>query len=320
MGRFVDITEKIHHSNIRIAVLGDLMLDHYIFGHVHRISPEAPVPIVERRFEKNNVGGAGNAIMNISSLGIKAIPVGVVGNDYVGKILIKLLLENEIDIDHIVFSTDLSTTHKTRIIADNQQIVRVDWDNQRIDNESIVKIRCIVDKLVNTVDAIIISDYGKGVCDEATLIKTIKLYKKKGIKIFVDPKGRDFTKYTGAYCITPNTKEAQEVLPFKLEELDDFYKGCDLIMERYNIDCCIITRGEKGIISSNGENKYNIPAIAKEVFDVSGAGDTMVASFAAAVTAGVKFDISLEFANAAAGVVIGHVGTVPINIKELHTI
>ena len=314
---FADIINNINEKQLSILVIGDLMLDKFIFGNVNRISPEAPVPIVKLKKEEQMLGGCGNVIRNLNNLGVATKLISVVGRDLPGDLLIKKLMEKEIPVDNVLRLDKIRTTEKMRIVADRQQVVRVDSDMNQLAINSIDKLIANMPKCIKKINGIIISDYAKGVCSELFLKKVIKLSNDKNIPVFIDPKGSDWEKYKNADLITPNTGETEVVLGQKLESDEDFEMAGKKICSTFNIKACLITRGSDGMSFIRQKNIIHLKSEAKEIFDVSGAGDTVIAAMATGLLTGANYKKVLEFSNLAAGIVVGHVGTSAITIEEL---
>ncbi|MBK5202906.1 MAG: bifunctional D-glycero-beta-D-manno-heptose-7-phosphate kinase/D-glycero-beta-D-manno-heptose 1-phosphate adenylyltransferase HldE [Prolixibacteraceae bacterium] len=306
-------------QNKSIFIIGDLMIDAYYEGSVNRISPEAPVPIVRVKKVRYVPGGAANVALNLRGLNCNVDIWGIHGKDANGKLLNDLLDKNKIK-DHSL-ETDNPTVTKSRVIGNKQQIVRIDFEteNFKIDNEIADQLTATFEKKINNCDIVIISDYGKGVCTEYTCQRIITLCNKYNKKVIVDPKGSNWTKYNRAYMITPNVKEFSEIAHRKLKNEDSILReaGIQLIKE-LNLNELLITRSEKGmsLICPDGTFK-NFDTVAKEVFDVSGAGDTVVATIAACLAANFEINDSISIANKAAGIVVGRIGTTPVSFNEL---
>lgn len=311
------IINKILNTQPKILVVGDIMVDKYLFGKVHRISPEAPVPIVECYEEKKMLGGCGNVIRNLANLGVKTSVISAIGKDLSGNFIIEQLLKKNISVANIVQVKNLKTTEKMRIISDNQQMVRVDWDQDKSLIEEKYLLMSKKTQELNEIDGIIISDYGKGVCTNNLLKSLIKIAKSKEIPVFVDPKGKDWAKYKEATVITPNQKEAENILNTKLISDEDFLYAGDKICTLFNIESCIITRSSQGMSFINKDYKFHLKSNAKEIYDVSGAGDTVIAAIAAGVVVDNNPKNIVNFANQAAGIVVGHIGTSAVTIEEL---
>ena len=300
----------------RILVIGDFMVDEYIKGTVERISPEAPVPVVEAKGITLKPGGAANVVANIRALGGEAVPLGVVGNDEAGERLKELLQELGAPPETLITDTSRPTTRKTRIIAGSQQLLRVDWESRDYLPETIEKQ--VLSFLLNhyrEFDAIIISDYGKGVVTKKLFDFTGQI--KKTVPIFLDPKEKNFPFYREVTTMTPNIKEtfqAVKILPDTDEKTE---KAGKQMIEEYRLDYAVITRSEKGLSIVMKNRVKHIPTRAKQVFDVTGAGDTVISAFALAVAAGATPLEAGEIANLAAGVVVGKLGTATATVAEI---
>jgi D-beta-D-heptose 7-phosphate kinase/D-beta-D-heptose 1-phosphate adenosyltransferase len=308
-------------GNQRIIVIGDIMLDRFITGTVSRISPEAPVPILKAKDECISIGGAGNVAVNLIGLGASAKILGIIGNDDNGKKLSELLKQSEIDSNDLITDPERITTTKTRIISRNQQIVRIDREHNNPISETTGKR--IVRSFMNSVnkfkpDGIIISDYAKGMITSELCEEIIKHPRAKKIFVAVDPKGTDFTKYKGASVITPNKTEAEEVCGFNIVDETTLKKSMKKLFNITGIDNIIITRGKEGIsYSVRGENTKTIHSNAREIFDVTGAGDTVVSVLTLSYLSSESWEDSVRLANAAAGIVVGRVGTVSVTQRDL---
>ena len=311
------IVEKIQEVSPKILVVGDIMLDRFIFGNVHRISPEAPVPVVDSVKEKYCLGGCGNVLRNLANLGVETSVLSVIGEDQAGRKINKDLKTKKISNRYIVTSKSIRTTEKMRIVAEGQQLVRVDWDSRNLTNQSINQILIKVSKNIKEVDGIIISDYNKGVCTEVVVREIIKRARKLKIPTYVDPKGKNWDKYYGASLITPNLKEAEEAIGRSLANDAEIEEAGLELCKKLRLSACLITRGPNGMSYINKDFKLHVFSEAKEIFDVSGAGDTVIASFAAGALAGFGSETVTRFANKAAGIVVGHIGTTAITISEL---
>jgi len=295
----------------KILVIGDIMLDKYIFGNVERISPEAPVQVVEVEKENYLPGGAANVANNISALQGNSFMVGIVGKDNSANILIEELKKRNINTNGIFIDEEKPTTQKVRILGQKQQLLRIDYERRGyLEKKLEVKIIDFIKKKINETDALVISDYAKGVITE-NLMKEIKSIANNKV-IIVDPKPKHINFYKHVSLITPNTKEAREMT--NKECIEDI--GKELLTK---LDSPIlITRGEKGmsLFEKNG-NITNIPAKAKEVYDVSGAGDTVVATLTLALVSGATIKEAAIIANHAAGIKVGKLGTSTVNIEEI---
>lgn len=303
-----------------ILVVGDTMVDKFIWGKVARISPEAPVPVVEITKETETLGGAGNVANNITALGGNAIMISAIGEDNTGKSMIELLEEKGINADYLVYDSNRPTIIKTRIIATNQQVVRVDREIKGVFSHSTEsKIIKNIENLIPKADGVILSDYGKGVVSQKVLKRTIFLAKKHKIPVTVDPKIENFKKYKRVTTMTPNTKEAIEGMNAKniVTEQDVEALG-KRILKTLNSESVLITRGEMGMTLIRPNNKVTtIPTRAKEVYDVTGAGDTVISTMTLALAAKADLASAAEIANFAAGIVVGKLGTATTNPVEL---
>jgi len=308
---------NLDFSKASVLVIGDLMLDKYYFGSVNRISPEAPVPIVKVNRELHTLGGAGNVANNIINLETKAYIVGAVGKDS-NKSIIKQLLEEK-RVTHRLLERDLPTITKVRVIGENQQIVRIDFEEIRpLGRKELELVKRHILSLIDEVNCLVISDYGKGMitCELSQFI--INQAREKRLPVIVDPKGKDWNKYKGATVVTPNLKELSDLLGIEVKNDDEEIEKYGVkIRRKYNLSYLLITRSEKGMSLITESGIHHIRSEAKEVYDVSGAGDTVVAVLAVAISAGINILNAVKIANAAAGIVVGKVGTVPITLNEL---
>lgn len=300
-------------KNKTILVIGDIMLDNYIFGETNRISPEAPVPIVNIKYENSMLGGAANVIDNLIALGAKAIPIGFIGSDFNGKKIKHLLEKINVTSEYLIEIPKFPTITKNRIICQNQQVIRFDKESIRfIEREFLQDLCDNINYCMNTnnIDGIIISDYGKGVISNITMnIDDLNTE----IPIFIDPKPKNFKLYKNiANVITPNYLEAMEITGTSL-----IFAGYN-ILKSLNCDHVIITKGKKGMtIFSKDKNHINIPTIARNVYDVTGCGDTVISVITLAMISGLDIQSSCIMANWAASKVIQEIGTATISNQEL---
>jgi len=298
-------------SRTKIFVMGDVMLDRYLFGSTDRVSPEAPVPIVSISKTEERPGGAANVAVNLSRLGVQTTIFGVVGDDEDANILENILIEENIECV-LKRAEDLNTTIKTRVQSHGQQILRFDKD-------SFIKKENLPDQnfesILSETDAIIISDYAKGVTSDIDSV--IKICRDKGIFILVDPKGLDYEKYRGADILTPNQIEF-EAIAGRCESDEILVEKALGMIEDLALRAILITRSHHGmlLVTSEGKSSF-LDANARDVFDVTGAGDTVIAVFAAASAAGAKLLDAAKLANYAAGIVVGKIGVASIDIKQL---
>lgn len=306
-------------SNKKIAVIGDLMLDCYIYGNVNRISPEAPVPVIEFKEEFYRFGGAANVGLNIKSLGAIPLLMGVMGEDREGKIFKELLNESEFYDYGIIFSKDRPSTVKTRVIAHTQHVVRIDKEIRIDINEEIEqKILSNLEIHKNDIDGIILQDYNKGVLTTSLIRNIIKIAEKNNIIITVDPKFRNFFEYKGVTVFKPNKKESEDALGYKFETEEKLLEGGMEIKNRLGAKYVLITRSEKGMtLFGEGDKPVTIPTKARKVADVSGAGDTVIATITLALASGASISEAATIANLAGGLVCEEPGIVPIDKNNL---
>lgn len=304
----------------RVVVVGDVMLDEYVRGDVTRVSPEAPVPVVDLKSRSQSSGGAANTAANIVSLGGAAVLVGLVGKDSAGASLDTLLQKDGIATDGLVHADDRPTTHKMRIVARNQQIVRVDVESRETlsaDTERAVCER--VEALVPTADALVLSDYAKGVVTVRVAECAIRAAKARGIPVIVDPKTRDFSRYAGATIITPNVMELEVATNTTTNNQDDAIVAAGTpLLDRVGGAAILVTRGPAGMtLLRAGQAPVHLPTVAQSVFDVTGAGDTVVGTLTLAVAANVEIIEALTLASHAASIVVAQAGTVTVSRDEL---
>lgn len=304
----------------KIVVLGDVMLDEFVWGDVTRISPEAPVPVVEIRRESVHLGGAANVLANVISLGARACVVGVIGNDSAGERLqASLKKASSLQVDgYLVVDADRPSTIKTRIIAHNQLVVRADRELRTQVNGSTEKriIECLKQALQDA-DALVVSDYDKGVVTPRILGEVLpEAYAR--LPVLIDPKIRNFGHYSPASLITPNHHEALRMTNLEADSDEGLHHAAQIIRERLRCDAVLITRGDRGIMLLEGKNDpVFVATTAREVYDVTGAGDTVIATLAAALAAGATMLEAANLANHAAGIVVGKVGTATAKPDEL---
>ncbi|MCH8329309.1 MAG: D-glycero-beta-D-manno-heptose-7-phosphate kinase [Nanoarchaeota archaeon] len=314
MNKLIKIVEQF--KNKKILVIGDVMLDKYIWGEVSRISPEAPVQIVNVVKESYAPGGAANVANNIVALSAQTFMVGIVGNDETKDKLILELKKRNIEVSGLIDDKNKRTIQKVRVIGRNQQLLRFDYEKKGyVDIETENNIFDFISKKIDEIDAVIVSDYAKGVITKNLMKKIIGLCKEKNKIIVVDPKPKHKEFYKNATLITPNNTEAQQMTNFE-EDANVEKIGMQLLTElNSNI---LITKGEKGMSLFEKDGKItNIPTFAKEVYDIIGAGDTSVATVALALASGSSFEEAAMIANHAAGITVGKVGTSTVSIDEL---
>ncbi len=302
-----------------ILVLGDIMLDHYIWGRVERISPEAPVPVLDMQREEFRLGGAANVAMNLKALGANVHLCGVIGDDVAGSQVSSLLLKQGILSEAVVIDKKRFTTKKTRIGAVTQQIIRIDFED-RIDISAKLEKQIIkaINRLIPAMDAIIIEDYNKGLLTQTVIEETIKIAKKHKKLIAVDPKQKNFFMYKNVDVFKPNYAEMQKNLGLIFETEAEFDKQARLLKEKIKCNNLVITRGEKGLyVYTDGNKVHHIPTFAREVFDVSGAGDTVISALTLALCEGCEISLAAIIANHAAGIVCSKIGTATVTIEEI---
>lgn len=321
-----NITEFLHSTlpKLNIAVVGDVMVDRYVFGDVSRISPEAPVPVNRVTNVKEVLGGAANVASNLANLECQVHLAGVAGDDEHWMMLKKLLIENRISIEGILQSKERSTTTKMRILGDRQQMLRLDFEEVKpvVNEEEVFFVNWLTKLCERGLDGLVVSDYGKGVCTPTLIAKLIAIAKTYNVPIIVDPKGKDWHKYEGATFITPNVKELSECVGYTVPNTnDDIVLAAHQIIDTYDIEYVVATRSAEGItVVNRAGNVWHSEATKQDVFDVSGAGDTVVASFITSIAGKLSMRAALFVSNAAAGIVVSKVGTYPIHRSELVTL
>lgn len=300
-------------SKANVLVVGDIMLDRYWYGATNRISPEAPVPVVKINALEERPGGAANVAMNVTSLGGEAKLIGLTGIDEPAKILTEQLQQQHVVCDFVALNSHPTIT-KLRVLSRNQQLIRLDFEEPFCDVDSLPLLQRIENALPQA-KVMVLSDYAKGVLSSVEAI--IKMAQQANVPVLIDPKGTDFTRYRGATLLTPNMSEFEAVVGPCHSEEDIEVKGHQLIRD-YDIKALLVTRSEKGMtLLQIGQPTYHLPTQAKEVFDVTGAGDTVIATLAASLAAGYTLEDSCFLANASAGVVVGKLGTSTVTQVEL---
>lgn len=308
-----------------ILVVGDVILDRYIWGRVERISPEAPVPVVEVVRMEDRLGGAGNVVRNLATIGAKPMMCGVVGADEDGASVLRLLDEIGADRNGLLIDSDRPTVLKTRIIAHTQQIARIDREKKDDLTPSLsTKLSATLDSAIDGSRAVILSDYGKGAVSEGVLHTLTQAYgcgrlSVKSRPLFVDPHPRNYERYRGMSVAKPNRKEAEVASGRKIESIEDAFSACEALIKKWNSDVMVITLGEGGMVVREAGSKegLHLETTAQEVFDVSGAGDTVTAVFTAVLAVGASPVTAGVLANIAAGIVVSEVGTAAINLARL---
>ncbi len=310
-------------SRVRILVVGDVMLDRYYYGEVTRISPEAPVPINHVTSTKDTLGGSANVAHNLALLGCRTSIAGFAGNDYHCQTLLDKFTARGIDYKGII-RREAPTTTKLRVIGGHQQMLRLDFEDTEPVGEHYAErlVDYVEQSLQNGLDAVIISDYGKGACTEDVCMRIIDECHNMAVPVFVDPKGTEWGKYSGADYITPNFKELNAVLPKPIRNRDEYIEqAARQVMDRYNVSNVLATRSEYGMsLVQPEEGIVHIPTKAQEVFDVSGAGDTVISVFALGISGGLKPVEAAYLANLAASVVVAKLGTYAVSNQELQKV
>jgi rfaE bifunctional protein kinase chain/domain len=306
-------------SGRKIMVVGDLMLDRYLWGRVARISPEAPVPVVEIESEATRLGGAANVSHNLAALKSTAIPVGVVGDDDNAEVLIDLFWKMNFITDGIIKDKSRITSVKTRIIAHNQHVVRADKETKEpIHDKLVQKLMNKVNKLINDCDAIIFQDYNKGLLTPELIKSIVMIANSKKKTITVDPKFDNFFCYRDVTLFKPNKKETEGALGIRITNEADLFKAIKHLKQKLSCKNVLITLGEKGMCLLEQDDELSlIPTKAQQVHDVSGAGDTVISTLTLALTAGASMKEATSFANFAAGIVCSEVGVVPVYFEQL---
>lgn len=315
--RLVEIVNRFDKA--KVLVIGDVMMDEYIWGDVSRISPEAPVPVVKVVKETFIPGGAANVVRNINSLGGKVYLVGIIGNDSLGKKLKKALTKSGVSTRGLIIDRSRPTTRKTRIIAHSQQVVRIDKEKTDSATSPIRKrLMNALERFINRMDIIIVSDYGKGIITPSILKKIFSLASKYKKKVVIDPKVGRFRDYRGATILTPNKNEARVALGGVLTEEESIHSIGKKILRELDLEALLITRGAEGMSLFQKDKKViDIPTVAQEVYDVTGAGDTVTAVLALGLATGADFLSSARIANFAAGIVVREIGAATVSKKEL---
>ena len=302
----------------KILVIGDLMVDHYLWGSSDRISPEAPVPIVSINKESKVLGGAGNVINNLKALNSRVDVMSVLGECDVSVELKSLLNEISINTQYIINDPMRICSKKTRIVSSQQQVVRYDQENSEEISKASQKILLSNYKnRISKYDCVLLSDYGKGVLTNGLTQKLIQIAKQHSVKVLVDPKGLDYAKYKGAYLLTPNKKEASEATGINITDDLSLSRSIKKLKKECELDVSLITLSEQGVAIYDGESLRSHPTQTREVFDVTGAGDTILASLGFALSCELDIDEAVKFANLSAGVVVGKIGSAAATLNEI---
>ena len=304
----------------KLLVIGDLMIDHYLWGSCERISPEAPVQVINVDNESTVLGGSGNVINNLKALGAQVDVISVIGGCETSDELKILLNDINVNSKYLITQKDRITSKKSRIIAAQQQVVRYDREStDEISTKSQTTILNTFKKIITNYDAVLLSDYGKGVLTADLTQSLIAIANDNNKKVLIDPKGLDYSKYKGAYLLTPNKKEASEATQINVHDDATLTQAITQLKTNCDLDVSLITLSEQGVaIYDDHDDELRIhPTVAREVFDVTGAGDTVLASLGFALSCGLDIDNSVEFANLAAGVVVGKIGSATATLNEI---
>jgi len=309
---FEDLTDR------KVVVVGDLMLDRFLWGRVRRVSPEAPVPVVDLERETHSAGGAANVARNLSGLGLQVALVGVTGADPGRDLLLAELTTANLDSDGILIARDRGTTTKTRVLGDRQQMIRIDEEQSTpLPESDRERLFAAATARLAQADALLLSDYAKGILTEDLCRRLITAARGHGLPVLIDPKAKDFGRYAGATLITPNRRELALATSVAARDLEALVAAGSVMRDTLNLESLVLTLGEQGMVLIEADGNHRIPATAREVYDVSGAGDTVIATFAAGLAAGLRRIDTARLANLAAGIVVGKTGTAPITTREL---
>ena len=306
-------------SVISVLCVGDVMLDRFVYGEMERISPEAPVGVLRLTRTREMAGGVGNVASNILSLGGRAVLVGLLGEDPAGTALRAIIAAQGCGVSGLVATPARPTICKTRLIATHQQVVRTDEESRlALQPDEERALIAAIDEHIDGAGVLVLSDYGKGVCGPRVIAHAIATARARGIAVFVDPKGHDFSRYHGATCITPNVRELAAAAGLPAEDEEQVTEAARRVMQQSGASAILATRSEKGMMLVGHDGAVlSVPARAREVFDVSGAGDTVIAALALAHGGGQSLAQAMRIANAAAGVVVGKLGTATADIVEV---
>ena len=308
---------ELQNKSPKILVIGDLMIDHYLWGSCELISPEAPVQVINVENESNILGGAGNVINNLKALGAKVDVISAVGNCTTSNELKKLLSDIEVDTQYLITEKNRITSKKSRIIAAQQQVVR--YDRESTDEITVSSHRKILNtfkKIIENYEIVLLSDYGKGVLTKKLTQSLIHFANQSGKKVLVDPKGLDYSKYKGAYLLTPNKKEASEATQIDIKDNSSLTQAIIQLKLECELKVSLITLSEQGVAIYDNELRIH-PTVNREVFDVTGAGDTILASLGFVLACNFNIDEAIKFSNLAAGVVVGKIGSATVTLDEI---
>lgn len=308
---------NLDFTNCKVLIVGDIMLDKYYFGKVERISPEAPVPVVNIKKEETRLGGASNVAHNISSLGGQVLLYGAIGHDFFGKEIERMARQK--NIGTVLVKNSFPTITKARIIGGKQQIVRLDFEEKiSLSPKEEEALKESIAAALGQYDILIVSDYGKGLISESLCQFLITLARQNQLPVIIDPKGKNWNKYTGAALITPNVKELSDIVGYSVDNEDSAIEAAARdIIGLYHLTSLLVTRSEKGMSLITPGESIHIPTHAEEVFDVSGAGDTVIATLSICLANGMNIQEAMQIANVAAGIVVKKIGTATLSCEEL---
>ncbi|MDB9854217.1 PfkB family carbohydrate kinase [Candidatus Marinimicrobia bacterium] len=316
--KLVNLLKTLKSFKPKVLVIGDLMLDSYIYGDVNRISPEAPVPILNFEHQRETLGGSGNVVSNLINFGANVEIASIIGNEMAGDIVISKLKDISVSSNFIIRSKSVNTTKKTRYVSGISQLLRLDNDSDGIALNELNRLEKKIKSSSKNFDCIIISDYNKGLCQKSFLENIISFFKKKSVPIFVDPKGKSWIKYKGINCITPNILELETEMNITLKSDSDFEKSGYDIVKKLKLESCLITRGADGMTYVSSHEVIHQKINPVEVFDVSGAGDTVITSFALSRLQGYTTKECLAIASFASSEVVKYTGTTPFNFNMVY--
>ncbi len=310
--------KNIGNIKAKILVIGDIMLDHYIYGDCSRISPEAPVQVVDVKADEHTLGGAGNVLKNLKAFDCETFIISAVGNDEPSKIINVQLAKLGINDTGIFYDDKRCTTVKSRVMVANHQLIRLDHETKHpIDDEFADRLITLFEQQVNHYDLVLISDYSKGVLSNYLLNSVFSICRKANIKTIIDPKGSDYTKYVGANLIKPNKKEAMQASGVIITDKHSLHLACQKLKDITGCDDIVVTMSEEGIAMYSDNELTVIPTKALSVIDVTGAGDTVLASLGMAIALGKTLHDACDFANHAAAVVVSKVGSATTTLDEI---
>jgi len=308
--------------NAKVLVVGDVMLDRYWWGSVSRISPEAPVPVVRLKNATLAAGGAANVAVNLAGLGTVPILIGIVGNDAEAGMLREILAQGAVWPHDLIEIAERPTTVKTRVIAHSQQVARIDQEfDEMLDQRQCENVMSAIKKKLDSVDVVVVSDYAKGMLTNELLNDLIEEANAAGKSVLVDPKGKDYLKYRGASLITPNSREAADACNLEENGQDVVDSAGSSLLDYLDVGAVLITQGEDGMtLFQKGRPPLRLGALARQVYDVTGAGDTVIATLAASLASGAELETAAKLANIAAGFVVEQVGTTSISLDALRNL